>query len=65
MMKWIAVIVLTVVLFTIGLFTHSFWWFLLSGIIFLGGTLVFDALENGTENEFLDVVVKWIEKYSR
>ena len=65
MMKWIAVIVLTVVLFTIGLFTHSFWWFLLSGIIFLGGTLVFDALENGTEIEFLDVVVKWIEKYSR
>lgn len=62
-MKWVAIIVLTVVLFTIGLFTHSFWWFLLSGIVFLGATLIFDAFENGgSEIQFLDELVRIVEK---
>jgi hypothetical protein len=64
MLKWLAVIILTVSVFVIGLFTHSFWWFILSGIIFFGGTFIFDALECGTENEFLECVVQFIERHT-
>lgn len=62
-MKWFFLLLLTVAIFTVGLFTHSIFWMLFAGLVFFLGLFIFDALEKGgSENEFLNEIVKMIEK---
>ena len=63
-MKWFLLLLITITVFSVGLFTHSVLWFILSGLLFFSGLFIFDALENGgSDNEFLDAFVKMLEKF--
>lgn len=61
-MLWLFLGVVVAVIVILAVALHSAALFLLAGVMFFGGLFIYDAMEAGTDNEFLRAIVKWLEE---